>query len=188
MQPPSIPAARKANCRRPHRSRTSGRGALISAFGPAACVRARARTRSKFKEDTVRWFLLNSEHVGDMASMMWIAMLVGFGVTGMMLYMFTEKNLGQFAVLQAMGATPRLLTTMILVQAAVCAVLGTGIGLGVCAVVGRVAAAEFEYPFRMMWFAALIGGGMVVLVSIVAAAISIRPVFRLQPARVFAGR
>ena len=148
----------------------------------------RARTRSEFKEDTVRWFLLNSEDVGDMASMIWIAMLVGFGVTGVMLYMFTEENLGQYAVLQAMGATPRLLTAMILMQAAVCAVLGTGVGLGVCAVVGRLAAAEFEYPFRMMWFAALIGGGMVVLVSIVAAAISMRPVFRLQPASVFAGR
>ena len=148
----------------------------------------RARTRSQFQDDTVRWFLLNSEDVGDMASMMWIAMLVGFGVTGVMLYMFTEENLGQYAVLQAMGATRRLLTTMILVQAAVCAVLGTGIGLGVCAVVGRVAAAESDYPFRMMWFAALIGGGMVVLVSIVAAAISMRPVFRLQPASVFAAR
>ena len=148
----------------------------------------RARTTSQFKEDTVRWFLLNSEDVGDMASMIWIAMLVGFGVTGVMLYMFTEENLGQYAVLQAMGATPRLLTTMILAQAAVCALLGTGIGLGVCAVVGRIAAAEADYPFRMMWFAAVIGGGMVVLVSIVAAAISMRPVFKLQPVGVFAGR
>jgi len=148
----------------------------------------RARTTSQFKTDTVRWFLLNSEDVGDMASMIWIAMLVGFGVTGVMLYMFTEENLGQYAVLQALGATPRLLAAMILVQAAVCGALGTGIGLGVCAIVGRLAAAEAHYPFRMMWFAALIGGGMVVLVSIVAAAISMRPVFRLEAASVFAGR
>lgn len=148
----------------------------------------RARTTSQFKEDTVRWFLLNSEDVGDMASMIWIAMLVGFGVTGVMLYMFTEESLGQYAVLQAMGATPRLLTSMILTQAGVCALLGTGIGLGVCSIVGRTAAAEADYPFRMMWFAALVGSGMVILVSLVAAAISMRPVFKLQPASVFAGR
>ena len=153
-----------------------------------ARIGLRARTTSQFKEDTVRWFLLNSEDVGDMASMIWIAMLVGFGVTGVMLYMFTEENLGQYAVLQAMGATPRLLTTMILMQAGVCALLGTGIGLGVCAVVGRIAAAEADYPFRMMWFAAVIGGGMVILVSVLAAAISMRPVFKQQPASVFAGR
>lgn len=102
-------------------SATVAPGASPAVF--ARCIEARtglrARTRSQFKEDSVRWFLLNSEDVGDMASMIWIAMLVGFGVTGVMLYMFTEENLGQYAVLQAMGATPRLLTAMILVQAAV---------------------------------------------------------------------
>jgi putative ABC transport system permease protein len=62
----------------------------------------------------MRWFLLNSEDVGDMASMIWIALFVGFGVTGVMLYMFTEETLGQYAVLNAMGATPHMLLGMIL--------------------------------------------------------------------------
>lgn len=148
----------------------------------------RARTADKFKSDTVRWFLTNSEDVGDMASMVWIALLVGFGVTGVMLYMFTEENLGQYAVLQAMGATPRLVIVMILAQAGMCALLGTGIGLGACAIVGRIAEAQADYPFRMMWFTPLVGSGMVILVSAVAAAISARPVFKLNPATVFAGR
>jgi len=115
-------------------------------------------------------------------------MLVGFGVTGVVLYMFTEENLGQYALLQAAGATPRLLTAMILVQAAVCAVLGTGIGLGVCAVVrpGRRRGSRVSVPDDVV--RALIGGGMVILVSIVAALVSMRPVFKLQPASVFAGR
>lgn len=148
----------------------------------------RARTGAQFRADTVRWLLMNSEDVGDMASMIWIALLVGFGVTGVMLYMFTEESLGQYAVLNAMGATPRLLLLMILAQAGLCAILGTGIGLGLCAIVGRAAAAEAEYPFRMMWFTPVIGSGLVILVSLVAAAISARPVFKLQPASIFAGR
>lgn len=148
----------------------------------------RARTASQFKADTVRWFLTNSEDVGDMASMIWIAMLVGFGVTGVLLYMFTEENLGQYAVLQAMGATPRLLMTMIFAQAGICALLGTGFGLGLCAIVGTVLSSEADYPFRMMWFTPLIGSGFVILVALVASAISALPVFKLQPARVFAGR
>jgi putative ABC transport system permease protein len=53
--------------------------------------------------------------------------------------------------------------------------------------VGQIAS-EADYPFRMMWFTPLLGGGMVVLVSIVAAAISARPVLKLEPAVVFAGR
>ena len=154
----------------------------------AARTGLRARTAADFKADTVRWFLVNSEDVGDIASMIAIAMLVGFGMTGVMLYMFTEESLTQYAVLKAMGATPRLLLTMILGQAGLCAVLGTGIGLGFCAVVGQIAAADADYPFRMMWFTPLFGGLMVVLVALVAAAISARPVFKLQPGIVFAGR
>lgn len=169
---------------------TATPGVSPAALARRVAVRTglRARTASQFKADTVRWFLFNSEDVGDMASMIWIAMLVGFGVTGVMLYMFTEENLGQYAVLQALGATPRLLIAMILAQAGVCAFLGTGIGLGACAILGRIAEVEAGYPFRMMWFTPLIGSGMVILVSIVAAAISVRPVFKLQPASVFAGR
>ena len=148
----------------------------------------RARTADQFSADTVRWFFINSEDVGDIASMISIAMLVGFGVTGVMLYMFTEENLKQYAVLKAMGATPRLLLTMILAQAGLCALLGTGLGLGLCAIVGQIAAVEANYPFRMMWFTPLFGGTMVVLVSLVAAAVSARPVFKVHPGVVFAGR
>jgi putative ABC transport system permease protein len=76
---------------------------------------------------------------------------------------------------------------MIFVQAGLCAALGTGLGLGLCAIIGQMAV-DAGYPFRMMWFTPLIGGAMVVLVSIVAATISIRPVLKLEPAVVFAGR
>jgi putative ABC transport system permease protein len=57
-----------------------------------------------------------------------------------------------------------------------------------CAIIGQVAIVEFDYPFRMMWFTPVVGGLMVMLVSIVAAAISARPVLKLEPGVVFAGR
>jgi len=154
----------------------------------AARTGLKARTTEEFKDDTVRWLLVNSEDVGDIASMISIAMLVGLGVTGVMLYMFTEDNLKQYAVLKTMGASTRLLLTMILAQAGLCAVLGTGLGLGLCALVGQLATSEADYPFRMMWFTPVLGGATVVVVSLVAAAVSARPVIRLQPAIVFAGR
>jgi putative ABC transport system permease protein len=147
----------------------------------------RARASDDFKADTVRWYLSNSEDVGDIAGMLSLAMSVGFGVTGIMLYMFTNENLKQYAVLKAMGATSRQLLAMIFVQAGMCALLGTGLGLGLCGIIGQIAA-EAGYPFRMMWFTPLIGGVTVVLVSVVAAAISVRPVLKLEPAVVFAGR
>jgi putative ABC transport system permease protein len=89
---------------------------------------------------------------------------------------------------KALGATTRLLLAMVFVQAAFCAVLGTGLGLGLCAILGQLVAKVADYPFRMMWFTPLIGGGMVLLVSVIAGLISARPVLKLEPAVVFAGR
>ena len=94
----------------------------------------------------------------------------------------------EIAVLKAMGATSRLLLTMILVQSGLCALLGTGLGLGLCATIGQIAVMEADYPFRMMWFTPVLGIVMVMLVSLVAAAISARPVLKLEPGIVFAGR
>jgi putative ABC transport system permease protein len=148
----------------------------------------RARASDDFISDTVYWFLVNSEDVGDMASMISIATFVGFGVTGVMLYMFTRETLKQYAVLKAMGANSRMLLSMIFAQTGFCALLGTGLGLGLCAIVGQIAIWEFDYPFRMMWFTPVAGGLSVVLVSLVAAAISARPVLKLEPGVVFGDR
>ena len=120
--------------------------------------------------------------------MLSMAMSVGFGVTGVMLYMFTTESLKQYAVLKTMGGTSTLLLSMIFVQAGLCALIGTGLGLGLCGIIGQIAATQADYPFRMMWFTPVIAVVMVMLVSIVAAAISARPVLKLEPGVVFAGR
>lgn len=147
----------------------------------------RARSSADFKEDTVYWYLVNSEDVGDVSAFIILAMSVGFGVTGIMLYMFTYENSRQYAVLKVMGAKPQTLLLMILIQAGICSLIGTGIGLGVSAIVGEVVI-RLGFPFRMMWFTPLIGIIGVLIVSLTAAAISIRPVLKLSPGLVFAGR
>jgi hypothetical protein len=106
--------------------------------------------------------------------MLTLAITVGFGLTGVMLYMFTTENLRQYAVFNVMGAPARMLIGMIFAQAGLCAVLGTGLGLGLCGIVGQMVSSA-EYPFRMMWFTPLLGVVMIVLVSLVAAAISPGP-------------
>ena len=147
----------------------------------------KARTAADFKADTVLWLLVNSEDVGDIAAMLILAITVGFGVTGVMLYIFTSENLRHYALLNAMGATPRLLIRMLLVQSGLCALLGTGLGLGACGI-ASYGVSLIDYPFRMMWFTPLFSMLMVTIVSLVAAALSVRPVLRLSPAVVFAGR
>lgn len=147
----------------------------------------RARTASEFKADTVRWNLVNSEDVGDVGAMLTLAVTVGFGVTAVMLYMFTTENLWQYAVLKATGATSRLILSMIFWQAGTCALLGTGFGIGACGIIGPLVAAH-GFPFRMMWFTPVLGAIAVLLVSAAAALISVRPAIRLEPTAVLAGR
>jgi putative ABC transport system permease protein len=145
----------------------------------------RARSSADFKTDTVRWIMVNSEDVGDIAAMLSLAVVVGLGVTGVMLYMFTQENRRQYAVLSAMGATPRMLLSMILAQAAGCAVVGTGLGLGICSVAGEVVS-SLGFPFRMLWFTPVIAVIIIVIVSAVAVVASAVTVLRLQPSEVFA--
>ena len=152
-----------------------------------AATNLRARSSVDFKADTVRWMVANSEDVGDAVTMLAIAMLVGFGVTGVMMFMFTNENLKYYAVLSAMGATARQIVAMVFAQAAICAVLGAGLGLGLSVIAGRIFT-HYDFPFRLMWFAPVVGGTAVVLVSIGAAAISMRPILKMQPASFLAGR
>lgn len=152
-----------------------------------AATNLRARSSADFKADTVRWMVANSEDVGDAVTMLTIAMLVGFGVTGVMMFMFTNDNLKYYAVLNAMGATAPQIVAMVFAQAAICALLGAGLGLGLCAIAGRIFT-MYGFPFRLMWFAPAVGGLAVVLVGVGAAAFSIRPVLKMQPASFLAGR
>ncbi|SFP97826.1 ABC transporter permease [Hydrogenimonas thermophila] len=145
-----------------------------------------ARTSDDFKKDTIKWYLINSEDVGDMSAMLILAMTVGFGFTGIMLYMFTYENLQQYAVLKAIGTSDKTLLSMIFTQASVSAFIGAGIGIGVCALVGElIVGFEINYPFRLMWFAPLVGVFGVMIISLTAALISMRPVLKLDPGRVF---
>jgi len=148
----------------------------------------KARSKDDFKADTVKWFFINSEDVGDMAAMIYLALIVGFGVTGVMLYMFTNENLRQYAVLKAMGARPKVLIKMVFVQSGICALIGTGLGLGLCIIIGELIAYGAGYPFRMMWFTPLFSILMVFIISIVSAALSLSSVLKLDPASVFSGR
>ncbi|WP_294952291.1 ABC transporter permease, partial [Sulfurovum sp.] len=147
----------------------------------------KAVTDNAFKKETVLWYLKNSEDVGDMINMVILAMLVGFGVTGVMLYMFTYENLRQYAVLKAMGASNRQLAMMVFTQAFIGVIIGSGIGIGVCALLGE-SVASADFPFRMMWFAPLLGFFGVWIVSITAALISVRPVLSMEPGIVFSQR
>ena len=145
----------------------------------------KALTSDEFKEQTVMWFLINSEDVGDMVNMVILAMLVGFGVSGVMLYMFTQDHFKQYAILKTMGTTTTQLKKMVWTQVFISAFIGSGIGIGICTIFGALVS-SIEFPYRLMWFSPLFGLLGVFIVSSVAGFISTRTLQKLQPAIVFA--
>jgi len=141
----------------------------------------RARTAEDFSTDTVLWTLAHSEDTGDAVTMLSIAVLVGFGVTGVMMFLFTSENMKYYAVFAAMGANMRQSMGMILAQTGLCALVGTGLGLGVCILAGKVFT-QAGFPFLLVWFAPIAGVVAVLLVSFAAAGLSAWLLSRMQPA------
>jgi len=141
----------------------------------------RARSARDFSTDTVLWTLAHSEDTGDAVTMLSIAVLVGFGVTGVMMFLFTSENMKYYAVFAAMGASMRQSMGMILAQTGLCALLGTGLGLGICILAGK-AFSQAGFPFLLAWFAPLAGVVAVLLVSFAAAGLAAWLLSRMQPA------
>ena len=146
----------------------------------------RARTGPEFRADTVRWFVTNSGFVSHVGVMVFFAAAVGFTITALMLFLFTKENARHYAALIAIGAGSGLLMRMIFSQAAVACMVGFGLGLGLCSVMGSTLAMT-EFPFRLMWYTPLGVAGLVSVVAFSAALLSSRTVLKLEPAIVFKG-
>jgi putative ABC transport system permease protein len=115
-----------------------------------------------------------------------LGFLIGTLVAGQTFYNFTLDNLRHYGALKAMGVTNGRLTGMVLLQAMVVAVLGYGIGVGLGAATGKLME-NAGLAFSMPWQIPAITGGAILFVSVVAALLSLRKVFTLEPAVVFKG-
>ena len=62
--------------------------------------------------------------------------------------------------------------------------IGVIVGIGLFSLLGQ-AVSSTDFPFRMMWFAHFFGFLVVLIVSITAAMISVRPMLKMEPAMVF---
>ena len=142
-----------------------------------------ALTRDAFIGQTLWWYALNSEDVGDMGSMLLLAVIVGFGLTGILLNLFTLEHLRFYALFKALGASNRVLTRMLLVQVLAIALFAGIVGIGVTAAVGAaVVMLDINYPFRLIWPAPLIALGGGLLIALLSSLWSLRPVWKLAPA------
>lgn len=145
-----------------------------------------AYTSKEFRNLSREFFLFKSGIFLNFAISSIIAFAIGGGIAGQTFYNFTLDHLRYFGVLKAMGASNRLLLAMIALQGLTAAMLGFGIGIGAVSFFGSSGNAG-PIAFELNLWLVAAGAGAVVTVSLLAAAISARPVMRLEPATVFRG-
>jgi putative ABC transport system permease protein len=145
-----------------------------------------AYTRDQFKWKTIEYFLKFTGIPINFGISVALGLLVGTAITGFMFYNFTLDNLRYFGTLKAMGASDGRLMAMVMLQAMVVAVIGFGLGVGLAGMIGYSARGS-PLAFRMIWQLPFIAGAAVVVISCLAAMLSMRRIVKLEPAIVFKG-
>ncbi|MCE7974962.1 MAG: ABC transporter permease [Leptolyngbya sp. PLA1] len=145
-----------------------------------------AYTREEFKGKTVRYFLENTGIPINFGIAVGLGFFVGTAITGFMFFNFTIDNLRYFGTLKAMGAEDGRLLTMVVVQAVWVALVGYGLGVGLAAMMGHLAEGS-PLAFRMPWQLLVVSGLATLIISLMAAVVSMHKVLSLEPAVVFKG-
>ena len=157
--------------------------------GPV-CERIRAATGlAAYTADEFRWMTMQyfMKYTGipiNFGIAVLLGFLVGTAIAGQTFYNFTIENLKQFGALKAMGLGNARLLGMILLQALLVGSIGWGIGVGFASLFGWATRGS-ELAFRMTWWILVISAGAVAVICSLSALISIRKVFKLEPAIVF---
>lgn len=145
-----------------------------------------AQTRDQFRWTTVSYYLKNTGIPINFGIAVVLGFVIGTIITGFMFFSFTLDNLRYFGTLKAMGASDGTLTAMVLVQAAIVACLGWGLGVGLASYFG-MSMRGTVLAFRMPWQLPVVSACAVVVISMLSALLSMRKVIALEPAVVFKG-
>ena len=142
------------------------------------------RTNEQFIEITADYILNTTGILVNFGVAVALGVLIGCLVAGQTFYNFTLDNMRHYGTLKAMGVSNGQLTSMVMLQAGLVAVLGYGIGVGLGSLMGWLIAAQ-GLAFSMPWYVPAFALGAIFAVCALAAVLSLRRVYQLEPAIVF---
>ncbi|MFZ4893743.1 ABC transporter permease [Plantibacter sp. Mn2098] len=116
-----------------------------------------------------------------------VAMLFGISalVIGAFFTVWTIQRRGDVAILKALGATTRRLTTDALGQALVLLIVGVGVGIGLTALLGSLAGTAL--PFVLSPLTTLVPGVIMVVLGLAGAAFALRSILTADPLTALGG-
>lgn len=147
-----------------------------------------AYTREGFKWRSL-WYFLKSGILINFGTTVISGILLGLAIVGIMFHMLTMDYLPYFAMLRAIGTTPKKIAQMIYFQALIAGLIGLGIGTGLAAITGYFiiswkGSVAFLFPPLVLLIATL----GVVLICLLSAWLCIRRVLSQDPKTVMESR
>lgn len=117
-----------------------------------------------------------------------ISFVVGLSISGQTFYTFILENLDKFGALKAIGSKSYELVSIIVFQACLTALIGYGLGIGLCTCVVGLARLRIPDYASMITFGNLgLALVMVLIIAAVSGYIGVRKVLRIEPFDIFRG-
>ena len=147
----------------------------------------KALTSDQFKTMTVDYYMKQTGILLNFGVAVLLGFIIGIAISGQTFYNFILDNLRFLATFKAMGANNRLLTKMVLLQAAWVGFIGWGVGIGVAALFG-VLTQNSRLSFLLPWELYVTSCLVMFVITGLSAWIGLYRVYRVDPAIVFKGQ
>jgi putative ABC transport system permease protein len=144
----------------------------------------KAYTRQQFCDKNLTYWMENTGIPINFGISVLLGFIVGAAIAGQTFYTFVQENIKHYAALKAMGVRNKLLSKMVMLQAAVVGIIGYGIGVGLTTLFG-IAFDDTVLAFLMAPSLLLYSGFGVLCIILIAALFGIRRVINVDPSIVF---
>ena len=147
-----------------------------------------ALTKDEFIEKTANFYKYQTGVGINILMMTVFSFVVGLSISGQTFFAFVLENLDKFGALKAIGAKGRELVYMILFQAGLTALVGFGIGTGLCTVLIAIAKLRLpSYAAMVTYTNLLVAFVMVLIMAGFSSYIGVRRVLKIEPFDIFRG-
>jgi putative ABC transport system permease protein len=109
-----------------------------------------------------------------------LGIIIGFSIAGQIFYMMTMQNLKYYALIKSIGGNQKMISMMVMMQAAVVGVVGYLLGTGVTLLWGMAVedtTLAFLFPWQLLVFTAFI----VLIICMFIVGLSLRKIFEIDP-------
>ena len=147
-----------------------------------------ALTKEEFIQKTADFYKYQTGVGINILMMTVFSFVVGLSISGQTFFAFVLENLDKFGALKAIGAKGRELVYMILFQAGLTAMIGFGIGTGLCTLLITIAKLRLpSYAAMVTYTNLLVAFVMVLIMAGFSSYIGVRRVLKIEPFDIFRG-